>query len=66
MITITITGTEGHEREEVLKALQSGLIDCLPKINRKYRHILVLRSGAFSEAVPAMIPSITTVFKIED
>lgn len=61
MITISIDGGEPDEKAELLNALEKALVE-----NPKKRHVAVFRSGAFSKEVLAFIPSIVSVYVLEE
>lgn len=60
MITITVSGAEGQEREDVMRLIEGCLAN---DPNNKY--VQVLRAGAYTSAALPMIPKIVKVYLLE-
>lgn len=61
MITISISGAGPQEKAELLKMFEKVLVEAPKK-----RHVAVFRSGAVTEEALYFIPSIVTVYILEE
>jgi hypothetical protein len=61
MITISINGVDPQEKAKLLNTLEKALVE-----DPKKRHVAVFRSGAVTKEALYFIPSIVTVYILEE